>query len=160
LADYKQGEYYTLEKFDKFFISGRPKLDKIILRLFSDPNAAMVSVERGDVNMLAYASNVRDIDRFGKMESVTVVDKGFEGIGALNWLAFNTKKKPLDDVRVRQAIAYAANRDFVTSKLMGGKAKNAASAIAPGTPISEPNVEQYKFDLAKAQALLDAAGYP
>lgn len=160
LADYKQGEYYTLEKFDKFFISGRPKLDKIILRLFSDPNAAMVSVERGDVNMLAYASNVRDIDRFGKMESVTVVDKGFEGIGALNWLAFNTKKKPLDDVRVRQAIAYAANRDFITSKLMGGKARNAASAIAPGTPTSEPNVEQYKFDLAMAQALLDAAGYP
>lgn len=95
LTEYKQGEHYTLEKFDKFFIPGRPKLDKVILRIFSDPNAAMVSVERGDVNMLAYTSNVRDIERFEKMESVTVVNKGFEGIGALNWLAFNTKKKLL-----------------------------------------------------------------
>ena len=48
--------------------------------------------------------------------------RSFAGIGALNWLAFNTKKKPLDDVRVRQAIAYAANREFIVKKLMGGKA--------------------------------------
>lgn len=160
LIDYKQGEYYTLEKFDKFFIPGRPKLDKIVVKIVSDSNAAMVSIERGDVNALPFVVGVRDIERLEKMPSVTITNKGFTGIGPINWLAFNTRKKPLDDVRVRQAIAFAANRDFITSKLMAGKAAAATGPIAPGSPLDEPNVEKYKLDLAKSGDLLDAAGYP
>ncbi len=160
LTEYKQGEYYTLEKFDKFFIPGRPKLDRIVVRLVSDPNAAIVSMERGDVSALPFVTGVRDIDRLEKAPNVVVTDKGFAGIGALNWLAFNTRKKPLDDVRVRQAIAYAANRDFIISKLMGGKAVPATGPIAPGSPLAESAVETYKVDYVKAAALLDAAGYP
>ncbi len=159
LTEYKQGEYYTLEKFDKFFIPGRPKLDKIVVRFVSDPNAALVSMERGDANMLPFVAGVRDIDRLEKAPNVFVTDKGFAGVGALNWLAFNTRKKPLDDVRVRQAIAYAANRDFIINKLMGGKATPATGPIAPGSPLEEKNVETYKVDYAKAAALLDDAGY-
>ena len=160
LTEYKQGDYYTLEKFDKFFIPGRPELDKIVMRMVSDENAAMVSIERGDINMLPYIVSVRDIDRLQKVQSLFVTDKGFAGIGPLNWLAFNTKKKPLDDVRVRQAIAYVANRDFIISKLMSGKAAPATGPIAPGSPLYEPNVETYKVDYAKSAALLDAANYP
>jgi peptide/nickel transport system substrate-binding protein len=159
-VEYKQGEYYTLEKFDKFFIPGRPKLDKIVVRLVSDENAALVSTERGDVNILPFVTGVRDIDRLQKVPSLFVTDKGFAGIGPINWLAFNTRKKPLDDVRVRQAIAYAANRDFIISKLMGGKAAPATGPIAPGSPLYEPDVETYKVDYTKAAALLDAAGHP
>ncbi len=160
LTEYKQGEYYTLEKFDKFFIPGRPKLDKIVVKLVSDTNAAVISLERGDANVFPFVSNTRDIARIEKMPNVTITDKGFDGIGPINWLAFNTRKKPLDDVRVRQAIAYAANREFITGKLMGGKAKTATSPIAPGSPLDEPGVEMYKLDLAKSQKLLDDAGYP
>lgn len=160
MTEYKQGEFYTLEKFDKFFIAGRPKLDKIVVKLLSDANAAAVSLERGDVNVLPFIANVRDIARLEKMPNVTVTGKGFAGIGPINWLAFNTKKKPLDDVRVRQAIAFASNRDFITGKLMAGKAVAAISPIAPGSPLAEPGVETYKLDLAKSEKLLDAAGYP
>ncbi|WP_424627517.1 ABC transporter substrate-binding protein [Bradyrhizobium sp. SYSU BS000235] len=159
LTEYKQGEYFTLEKFDKFFIPGRPKLDKIVVKLVSDTKAAMVSLESGDVNALPFISNVRDIARLEKMPNVVVTEKGYAAVGPLNWLAFNTKKKPLDDVRVRQAIAYAANREFIVGKLMGGKAKIATSPIAPGSPLDEPGVEMYKLDLAKSQKLLDEAGY-
>jgi len=158
LTDYKQGDYYTLEKFDKFFIPGRPKLDKIVVRLISDPNALMVSAERGDIHAVPYVTGVRDIERLQKSPNVELTDKGFAGLGALNWLAFNTKKKPLDDARVRQAISFAANRDFIVGKLMGGKAKPSTGPIAPGSPLEEKAVEQYKFDLAKANKLLDDAG--
>ena len=158
LTDYKQGEFYTLEKFDKFFIPGRPKLDKIVVKLVSDANAAIVSLERGDINALPFVAGVRDIERIEKMPSVTITNKGFAGVGPINWLAFNTKKKPLDDVRVRQAISYAANRDFITGKLMNGKAKVATGPIAPGSPLDEPAVEAYKLDITKSQKLLDDAG--
>jgi peptide/nickel transport system substrate-binding protein len=160
LTEYKQGEYYTLEKFDKFFIPGRPKLDKIVVRLVSDQNAAVVSMERGDFNALPFIAGARDIDRLQKTSNLVVTDKGMAGVGPLNWLAFNTKKKPLDDIRVRQAIAYAANRDFIIAKLMGGKATPALGPIAPDSPLAEPGVEPFKLDLAKSAVLLDAAGYP
>jgi len=160
LTEYKQGEFYTLEKFDKFFIPGRPKLDKIVVKLVSDSNAAVVSLERGDINLLPFVSNTRDIDRIERMANVTITDKGFAGVGPINWLAFNTRKKPLDDLRVRQAIAYAANREFIVSKLMNGKPKMATSPIAPGSPLLAPDIEMYKLDLAKSQKLLDEAGYP
>jgi peptide/nickel transport system substrate-binding protein len=160
LSDYKQGEYYTLEKFDRFFIPDRPRLDKIVVRIVSDQNAALISLERGDVNILPFVTGVRDIERMEKTPGVSATDKGFAGIGALNWLAFNTRKKPLDDVRVRQAIAFAANRDFIVGKLMGGKAAAATGPVAPGSPLDEPAVETYKFNLAKSQELLEAAGFP
>jgi peptide/nickel transport system substrate-binding protein len=156
--EYKQGDYYTLEKFEKFFIPGRPKLDKIVVRLISDPNALLVSTERGEIHAAPFVTGVRDIERLEKSPELVVTDKGFTGIGALNWLAFNTRKKPLDDVRVRQAIAYAGNRDFIVKKLMGGKAMASTGPIAPGSPLEEKNVEQYKFDLEKAKKLLDDAG--
>lgn len=160
LTDYKQGDHYTLEKFDRFFIQGRPLLDKIVVRTVTDQNAGVVSMERGDVNIYPYMNGIRDIERLEKAPNLVVTKKGAEGIGALNWLEFNTKKKPLDDVRVRQAIAFAANRDFIVGKLMRGKAAESTGPISPGSPFYEKGVETYKFDLAKAQKLLDAAGYP
>ena len=158
LTDYKQGEYYTLEKFDKYFRAGLPYLDKIVVRLVPDENSVLIALERGDVHAATIAG-VRSLERLDKMKNLIVSQKGFEGIGALNWLAFNTKKKPLDDVRVRQAIAYAVNRDFITGKLMAGKAEPAYGPIFPTSPLATKDVEQYKLDLKKAEKLLDEAGY-
>lgn len=158
LSEYKQGEYFVLEKFDKYFRPGLPYLDKIVVRLVGDENSLLIALERGDVHM-GMVSGVRTIDRLEKTKNIIVSQKGFEGIGAINWLAFNTKKKPLNDVRVRQAIAYAANRDFITSKLMAGKAAPAYGPIVPTSPLATADVEQYKLDLKKAEKLLDEAGY-
>lgn len=160
LTDHKQGDYIILEKFDRFFIPGRPKLDKIVYRLVSDPTAATIAFERGDMNVLPFVTGIRDIERLEKSPKTVITNKGFAGIGALNWLAFNTKKKPLDDVRVRQAIAYAANRDTIIKALMGGKATPSTGPITTESPLYEAGVESYKYDLAKAQKLLDEAGYP
>lgn len=96
LTDYKQGEFYTLEKFDKFFIPGRPKLDKIVVRLVSDANAAVVSLERGDVNVLPFVAGVRDIERIEKMPSVVITNKGFDGVEMYK-LDLAKSQKLLDD---------------------------------------------------------------
>jgi peptide/nickel transport system substrate-binding protein len=159
LTDYKQGEYVELEKFDKFFIPGRPKLDKLIFRIIADESSIVLSMERGELNIFPFITGVHDIDRLSKAETLFVTPKGNEGTGPLNWLAFNTAKKPLDDVRVRRAIAYAVNREFIVGKLMGGKAQAATGPIVPTSPFAEPGVETYKVDLAKSEQLLDEAGF-
>jgi peptide/nickel transport system substrate-binding protein len=88
-----------------------------------------------------------------------VTAKGFEGIGAINWLAFNTAKKPLNDVKVRKAIATAIDKNFITKALMGGFAQVANGPIAASSPLASPDVTLYPFDLKKAAAMLDEAGY-
>ncbi len=157
-VEYKQGETVQLEKFDRFFIPGRPKLDRVVFRIIPDGNSLVIAAERGEIGAIPFLAGVRDIERLSKSSSVTLSDRGFEGIGPINWLAFNTRKAPLDDVRVRQALCYAANRDFMVSKLLAGVAKPAVSPIVPGSPFHEPGVETYAHDLAKAERLLDAAG--
>ena len=84
--------------------------------------------------------------------------KGGEAIGPLGWLAFNLKRKPFDDVRVRHAIAHAIDKEFIVKQLHQGTTRVANGPIAPGSPFFSDKVETYKLDLARSAALLDAAG--
>ena len=156
--EYKQGEAVTLARFDKFFIPDRPKLDRLVFRILPDSNSLVIAAEQGEIGMMPFLSGVRDIERLSKSPSITVTDRGFEGIGPTNWLAFNTGRKPLDDVRVRRALALAANRDFITGKLLGGVAKPASGPIVPGSPFYEPAVETFKLDVGRGREAARRSG--
>jgi peptide/nickel transport system substrate-binding protein len=158
LTEHVPGEYYVLEKFEGFFIPGRPALDKIVVRILPDANSQILSLEKGEIDALPILDDVRAVQRLEKNPDLIVTDKGFEGIGPLNWLAFNTQKAPLDDVRVRKAIAYAIDRDYILDTLMLGKVAPSYAPIAPGSPLSTDQVERYDLDLEKSKALLDEAG--
>lgn len=60
---------------------------------------------------------------------------------------------------VRQAIAYAIDRDFITSALHAGFSQPAIGLIVSSSPYNNPNTEPYDVDLEKANAMLDEAGY-
>lgn len=79
---------------------------------------------------------------------------------AVFWVALNTQLKPLDDVRVRQALNYATDRDALVRSLLYGYATPANSPLAPVTFGYDPTVAVYPHDAARARALLQEAGYP
>lgn len=159
LKEYKKGEYMVLEKNPNYFIANRPYLDKIIINIIRDGASRVISMEKGDAHIYPFISSVSDITRLKKAEGLVTTDDGYEGIGANNWLAFNTKKAPLDDVRVRQAIAYAIDRNFITKALHRGASKPSTGPIVPGSPFYTDDVATYDLDLEKSMALLDEAGY-
>jgi peptide/nickel transport system substrate-binding protein len=74
------------------------------------------------------------------------------------WVEINHRTKPLDDVRVRQAISMALDRDFILKRLWFGIGKVATSPVASTTRFHDPNVSLAPYDVAKANALLDEAG--
>ncbi len=158
LAEFKPGEHIILEKHAGFFIKERPKFDRIIVRIFRDSNALAVAIERKEIQFAPFWTDLALLDRLSKTPGIAATDKGGEAIGPINWLAFNTKKKPLDDARVRQAISFAIDREFITRKLHSGRSRIATGPIAPGTPFYSAAVEPYKVDLDKANRLLDQAG--
>ncbi|CAN5241877.1 ABC transporter substrate-binding protein [soil metagenome] len=159
LVEFKPGQRIVLEKFDKFFLPGKPYLDKIIFSISPDETSLLLGLERGDIQMLPYITASVNLKRLKANPKIDLTDKGFEGIGSINWLAFNLERKPLADVKVRKAIASAIDKNFITKALMGGFATPADGPIVPGSPFAIPDLVKYPLDLKKAEALLDEAGY-
>lgn len=159
LAEYRPGEQVTLERFDDFFLEGRPYLDGIVIRIVRDAASSTLSLESGeaDAGMVTDASS---ITRLAAIDGLDVTPRGFEGIGPIQWLAFNTRVAPLDDKRVRQAIAYSMDRDFILGALMRGVAASQKGPIIESSPFFNPDMPGYNIDLDRANALLDEAGHP
>jgi len=158
VVDFKPGEHNILERFDRFFLKDRPMIDRLIIREFKDASSLLLAFERGEVDINVQLTDPRDVDRARKIPGATVVPNMAGGIGALIWLAFNNKHPQLQDKRVRQAISYAVDREFVTKTLFAGLHQRATGPIGSASPFYSNQVERYDLNLQKATQLLDAAG--
>nr|WP_256977864.1 ABC transporter substrate-binding protein [Bordetella genomosp. 10] len=160
LVEFTPGQRVVLEKFDKFFLPGRPKLDRVIINYSNDMTTLTLSLDRGDLQMLPFISTSSELRRLQAENKYAITDKGYEGIGALNWLAFNLRQGPLSNVKVRQAIAYAVDKKFISGVLQAGFSTPANGPIVASSPYATTDLVTYPLDLKKAAALLDEAGFP
>ena len=159
LESFTAGESIILKKNPNFFIKDRPKLDEIIIKIIKDPSARMIAMENGDADMLPYIASSQQITRLKKTDNLILTPEGYAGIGAINWLAFNTKSEKLSDGRVRQAIAYAIDRSFINKALHRGTSIPQRGPIIEDSPFFDEAIPAYDVDLKKAKALLKEAGY-
>jgi peptide/nickel transport system substrate-binding protein len=160
VAKFKSDEYLILERNEDFFIPGRPYLDKLIFRIITDSSNRTLAMENQEADMYPEISTVQNILRLRKKDHLSDTPEGYSLIGPIAWLEFNVKKEPFDKKEVRQAIAFALDRDFVINVLFKGMAAKATGPIAPGTPFYSDEVSMYDVDLEKANKMLDEAGYP
>ena len=158
LVEFTPGQRVVMERFDKFFLPGKPYLDKVVMNVQPDASTLILGLERGDIQMMPFVTNPTELKRLKDNPQVTLTPKGYEGIGPINWLAFNLERKPLSDVKVRQAIAHAIDKKFITKALMGGFAVPADGPIVASSPFFSNDIARYPTDLKKAAELLDAAG--
>ena len=119
VTEFKPAQRIVLERFDKFFLAGKPYLDKVIINVTPDMASLMLGLERGDIQMIPFATVPSDLKRLATNPQLTLTSKGYDGIGPLNWLAFNLAKKPLSDVQVRKAIAHAIDKNFIAKNQDG-----------------------------------------
>jgi len=158
LVEFKPGEHVIMQRFDQFFLKDLPYVDRLVFREYKDSASLVLGFERGEVDVVPFMNDPREIARVRKVAGATVIDDFVPGVGALVWLAFNTKSPKLADKRVRQAISYAIDRDFVVKNLSTGAQRVSTGPLHSGSPFYSADVEKYAFNLAKAGALLDAAG--
>lgn len=159
LAEFKPGEHIILEKNPDYFLSGRPKLDKIIIKHYKDNTSLVLALAKGEIHMYPFLTSTRDIDRLKKNPDLVVTSEGYAAVGPINWLAFNHKHHILKNKAVRQAISFAIDREFIVNALHAGASTRATGPIANSSPYYSREVETYDVDLAKARRLLDQAGY-
>jgi peptide/nickel transport system substrate-binding protein len=159
LVEFTPNQRIVLERFDKFFLPGRPYLDKVVISTMSDATTAALSLERGDAQMMTFASKPTELKRLSANPNVKVLDKGYEGFGGVVWLAFNLTRKPMSDIAVRKAIAMAIDKNFFAKALQGGFAVPIDGPLHPSSPFASKDLVRYPLDLKKAAEMLDKAGY-
>lgn len=160
-AEHKAGEYYRLVKNDAYWGEGQPLLDEIVYRVLPDRAAAAGALEAEEIDLTAFSAvPLADLARISKVPGLTVIDKGYEALTYQLVVEINHRRKELADLKVRQAIAHAIDRDFVVKTVFLGYAKTATGPVPRyDGQFYTGDVAAYPFDVAKANALLDEAGY-
>ncbi|MEM7269228.1 MAG: ABC transporter substrate-binding protein [Pseudomonadota bacterium] len=159
LESFTPGENIVLKKNPNHFQDGLPLLDEIIIRTVKDENSLLIAMENGEIDMYPFMAASTSIDRINKADGLTVTNAGYDAVGPINWLAFNTKSPKLSDVRVRQAIAYATDRDFIIKALHRGFSGVQRGPIIESSPFMDTSIPSYDVDLDKAKALMAEAGF-
>ncbi|MFE0018187.1 ABC transporter substrate-binding protein [Mesorhizobium sp. NPDC059054] len=160
-AEHKAGQYYRLEKNAAYWGKSEPYLDEIVYQVLPDRSAAANALEAEEIQLAAFSAvPLADLDRISKVPGLKVVTKGYEGLTYQLVVEINHRRKELADVKVRQAIAHAIDRDFVVKTIFLGYAETATGPVPKNDKqFYTPDVPAYAFDVAKANALLDEAGY-
>ena len=160
-AEHKTGEYYRLTRNDDYWGEGEPYLDEIVYRVLPDRAAAAGALEAEEIDLAAFSAvPLADLDRISKVTCLTVISKGYEALTYQLVVEINHRRKELADLKVRQAIAHAIDRDFVVKTIFLSYAKTSTGPVPRyDSQFYTDDVPSYPFDVAKANALLDEAGY-
>jgi peptide/nickel transport system substrate-binding protein len=154
-ATWNKGASATLEKWDGFRDAAKIAIKHVTFRFISDPSAAMAAMQAGDIDSFPRFPGVQNIGQFQSDPRFQVLIGGTEG---KTILSINNKRKPFDDVRVRQALAYAIDRKAIIDGVENGLAPPIGSHLTPNDPGYVDLTGAYPFNPEMAKSLLKEAG--
>ena len=157
--EWEKGSYIHLVAFADYWQKGKPYLKDIYFKVIPDAASRALAIESGDVLQTQYNDiDPFDVARLAKLPNLEVTKKGYEFAAPLMWIELNTRVKPLDDKRFRQALMFAIDRNFIREKIWFGLGRVPTGPINSVTKFYDSNVKKYDFDPAKAVALMDEMG--
>jgi len=136
---------------------GPTQIPVLRARVISDSNALQAELQSGRVDIAPLPTSLSPDAIKGLSANSNLTVHQFAGSN-LNLLTFNTAEPPLDNVKVRQAIAYAINRESMIRDLVLGQGKIAHSILPEESWAYTPG-QTYHYDPAMAKKLLDDAGF-
>jgi peptide/nickel transport system substrate-binding protein len=168
LVEQKPGEFVKL-KANKNYWGGAPKIDNLVYRIYKNDDAMAQALQKGEIDAVADIGSNQFLALKNKPGITTVQATGlsFSELG-LNTGAATTDNKPvgdgnpaLKDKALRQALGYAIDQQTIVNKVLRGLGKPGVGVIPPvyAAYKFDPGANARTFDIAKANSLLDAAGY-
>ncbi|MGV3549274.1 ABC transporter substrate-binding protein [Rhizobium sp.] len=161
VAEWKKGSIIRLVRNENYWDTGKPYLDGIDFQIVPDANSRAIAFETGQVDVLR-AGDVEnfDIPRLAALEGVKTSEAGWEFLQPIGYVHLNNRNPALANVKVRQAIVQAIDRDFIINTIFAGYGKPINGPFSRYSAYKDTSVETtYAFDPQKAAALLDEAGY-
>ena len=157
IKEWEFGDHIVYEA-NKDYFKGEPNVKSILLKVISDSNAAVIALQTGEINL--YMNDVPNISLSTIKEDKKLKMDSFSS-ARFNYILFNTESGTFADQKMRQAIAYAINRDDLLT-IACEDVNNGYLINSPGGPdfVGNPGYESwpYKQDIEKAKQLVKEAG--
>jgi len=162
LAEWKKGSFIRLVRNENYWDKGKPYLDAVVFQIIPDANSRAIAFETGKVDVLR-AGDVEnfDIKRLAALPGVSIREDGWEYLQPIGYVHLNNRTPQLANLKVRQAITHAIDRDFIINTIFSGFGKPINGPISRLSAYKDASVEtRYPYDPQRAAKLLDEAGYP
>lgn len=156
LVERVPGVSITLQRFDRYFVPGLPRLNGIVFTPMEDDYARVSALRSAVVDFIDYVPATH-LDVLAKARGTRLASDTTFGFG---YLGFVMKRRPIDDIRVRQAFAYGIDRQAVLkTAFLGHGAPMTGGLIPPGMLGHDPGIDhRYGYDPDRARHLLKQAG--
>jgi peptide/nickel transport system substrate-binding protein len=163
LVEWRKGDSVIMERFDGYYGGadgiapvGNACVERVIFKVIPENASRVAALLAGDVHI---------IDALPPHMVKQVEANPDTHVMAVNgtrttFIALNNQSGPFADIRVRQAVAHAMNRELIIDKILAGNATITNGILSPDAFGKNQNLPAYEFDLEKAKALLAEAGYP
>ena len=157
-VEWVPGQQLTLERFADYHLKGVPYLDKLTFEFGQDPTVNVLRLKKGEVDIVGDGIPPAQFNEImqdpATKDLVVVGDQLHTG-----YVTLNVTVPPLDNLKVRQAVNMAVNKDRIV-KLINNRGVPATQALPPAMPGYDTAQSGYKFDPEAAKALLTEAGFP
>ncbi len=158
LKDWTIGQRLVFDRNPDYFNKDLPYIDKVTVEVGQEPLVALLRLQQGEIDIAGDGiPPAKFLEIKNSPEGAQMIVDG-EQLHT-GYLTLNTKIKPLDDVKVRQAINMAVNKERIT-RILNGRATPANQPLPPLMPGYDKAFTGYAFDVEKAKALLAEAGFP
>jgi len=160
-VEWVKDDHITLEKFDGYW-GEKPKIDKLIFKVIPDASVRLLELQKGTVDGIEFP-NPDDLEKIKSDTNLTLLTQAGLNIG---YLAINLGEDTpgfdphFKDVRVRQAVYHAINKNDIVEHLYKGTAVVAKNPIPPTLWSYNDDIVDYEYNPEKAKELLKEAGYP
>jgi len=161
-VEWSRGSYIILKRNPDYWQAGHPLLNRLIVRNYADSSARVAAFEAGEINLGGDGLiPLNEVKRFQENPAFQVETRGTETNNSLDILECNLRNEYLSKVEVRQALMHAINKDLMMDIVWYKLAEPLTGPIPQSMPnFYSADVPAYPFDPAKAEEMLEAAGFP
>lgn len=155
-VEWKHDDYLKFAKNESYY-GGAPKADSLMARIIAEPSTAVAEFETGNVDVLYVPEGeTRNWEQTDEKKAMLLSAPALRMV----YIAINTTRGPLADVRVRQALNYATDSKGILEGIVSGRGNLSAGVVPPALPGGDSTRRGYTRDVARAKQLLAAAGHP
>jgi peptide/nickel transport system substrate-binding protein len=154
LAEWKKGEELVMKANPHYYEKGVPKTPELRIRYIPDDNSRIIALQSGDVDGIDYPP----FSRMAELQKDARLEGQLNPSTQVSHLSLNTREAPLNNVRFRQALAYATDRSAIVKAVCFGYCTPATTFLPMTTPLFNKGSKGYPYDLTKAKQLVKESG--
>ncbi|PRX97277.1 ABC transporter substrate-binding protein [Allonocardiopsis opalescens] len=159
LTEADRGQRYVMERVENFPLApeGTPAVDEVVFQIYPDVNTEVLALRNGEVDVIGNVLPPSTAVSLQDAEGIELAQ-----VPSLGWahLQYNMEREPLDDVRVRRALAHSVDYEAIREVALQGFAESTGgSTLTPTlTEWYDDSIQEYPYDPAEARRLLEEAG--